>query len=154
MKTTFAAVAVALFGTTASLGAQTAADSAAIRATALDYIEGWYAGNAERMTQALHPELAKRIMMPSQANGGRREFQHMGAATLIEFTRQGGGSRTPAVARRTEVRILDIFRGAASVRVDASDWVDYLQVGRDGDGRWVIVNVLWELRSGGGKPTP
>ena len=34
---------------------------AAIRATALDYIEGWYAGDAARMERALHPELAKRI---------------------------------------------------------------------------------------------
>ena len=41
---------------------QGAADSAAIRATALDYIEGWYEGNAERMERALHPELAKRIV--------------------------------------------------------------------------------------------
>ena len=36
------------------------ADAAAIRQTALDYIEGWYEGNAERMERALHPELAKR----------------------------------------------------------------------------------------------
>lgn len=35
---------------------------AAIRQTALDYIEGWYEGNAERMERALHPELAKRIV--------------------------------------------------------------------------------------------
>src|SRR5687767_13133238 len=40
--------------------AQTAADSTAIRATALDYVEGWYEGNPERMTRALHPELVKR----------------------------------------------------------------------------------------------
>jgi hypothetical protein len=31
--------------------AQTAADSAAIRATALDYIEGHYEGNAERLVE-------------------------------------------------------------------------------------------------------
>src|SRR5688572_31146080 len=42
--------------------AQTAADSAGIRQAALDYIEGWYEGNAERMERALHPELAKRIV--------------------------------------------------------------------------------------------
>jgi hypothetical protein len=37
-------------------GAQTAADSAAIRATALDYVEGWYAGDAARMEKSLHPD--------------------------------------------------------------------------------------------------
>jgi hypothetical protein len=34
--------------------AQSAPDSTAIRATALDYAEGWYEGNAERMARALH----------------------------------------------------------------------------------------------------
>ena len=37
------------------------ADAAAIRQTALDYIEGWYEGNPERMERALHPELAKEL---------------------------------------------------------------------------------------------
>ena len=42
----------------------TAADSAAIRAAALDYIDGWYAADGPRMTRALHPELAKRYGDP------------------------------------------------------------------------------------------
>ncbi|HEX5963923.1 MAG TPA: nuclear transport factor 2 family protein, partial [Gemmatimonadales bacterium] len=47
--------------------AQTAADSSAIRATALDYVEGWYDGNAERMSRAVHPELVKRIVVSDTA---------------------------------------------------------------------------------------
>jgi hypothetical protein len=42
------------------------------------------------------------------------------------------------------VRILDIYGNAASVRVQAATWVDYLHVAKS-NGRWVIVNVLWEL---------
>ena len=42
---------------------QPSADADAIKQTALDYIEGWYEGNAERMERALHPELAKRIVL-------------------------------------------------------------------------------------------
>jgi hypothetical protein len=38
-------------------------DEAAIKATALNYIEGWYDGDAARMESALHPELAKRIIL-------------------------------------------------------------------------------------------
>ena len=47
---------------TAPARAQTAADSAAIRATALDYIQGWYTNNPARMKRALHPHLAKRLV--------------------------------------------------------------------------------------------
>jgi hypothetical protein len=34
--------------------------TAAIRQAAVDYIEGWYTGDADRMERALHPDLAKR----------------------------------------------------------------------------------------------
>ena len=124
-------------------GAQSSADSAAVRATALDYIEGWYEGNAERMERALHPDLAKRIINTDQR--GRNVLGHQSAMTLVQNTRRGGGKDTPAAERRTEVRILDIFVSTASVRVDADRWIDYLQIAR-WNGRWVIVNVLWENR--------
>ena len=48
--------------------AQSAADSSAIKQAALDYIEGWYEGNAERMERALHPEFAKRIVNTDPRN--------------------------------------------------------------------------------------
>jgi hypothetical protein len=37
-------------------------DEIAIKQPALDYIEGWYEGDAARMERALHPELAKRMV--------------------------------------------------------------------------------------------
>jgi hypothetical protein len=122
----------------------TAADSAAIRETALDYIEGWYEGNATRMERALHPELAKRIVR-TDPKSGRSGLGMQSALTLINATKAGGGTKTPEARRLKDVRILDVFENAASVRVDASDWIDYLQVAK-WNGRWVIVNVLWELK--------
>jgi hypothetical protein len=65
--------------------------------------------------------------------------------TLVQGTRNGFGKDTPQADRRDDVRILDIYRNAASARIDASYWVDYLQLAK-WRGRWVIVNVLWELK--------
>ncbi|HKN65770.1 MAG TPA: nuclear transport factor 2 family protein, partial [Gemmatimonadaceae bacterium] len=59
----------------------TAADSNGIREAAMDYIQGWYEGNADRMQRALHPELAKRIIR-SDPKTGRSMIQTMGALTL------------------------------------------------------------------------
>jgi len=123
--------------------AQTAEDSAGIRATALDYIQGWYAGDAERMTRALHPALVKRIMNTDAS--GLPWIGEMGASALIRATRAGGGSRTPADRQRTDVTVLSIFRNAAVAQVDADAWVDYLQLVK-WQGHWVILNVLWEMR--------
>lgn len=122
----------------------TAADSSAIRQTALDYIEGWYTGDAERMERALHPELAKRIVRTNPTNGKSR-LDQMGAMTLVQSTRAGYGTKTPKDEQQKDVKILDVYENAASVKVVAAAWVDYLHLARF-DGRWVIVNVLWELK--------
>jgi hypothetical protein len=126
-----------------TVDAQTSADSASIRQAALDYIEGWYEANAERMERALHPDLAKRIVNVDQR--GRSVLGHQSAMTLVQSTRRGGGKDTPPTERRTDVRILDTFGNTASVRVDADRWIDYLHVAK-WNGRWVIINVLWENR--------
>ena len=123
--------------------AQSAADSAEIRATALDYVEGWYAGDAERMQSSLHPELAKRIVQ-TNAEGVSR-LGHMGAERLVNGTRDGGGKDTPAEKQVKGVAILDIFNGTASVRADMTDWIDYMHMAK-WNGKWVIVNVLWQTR--------
>ena len=134
------AVAAALFAPPAL--AQTPADSAAIRQAALDYIDGYWEGNAERMERALHPDLAKRIVRTGP--NGRSGIQQMSAMSLVQVTRNGGGRNSPPASRRSDVRILDIFYNAASVRIDAAQWVDYLHLAK-WNGQWKIVNVLWEM---------
>ena len=133
---------VAVTAFTSDATAQNAADSAAIRHTALDYIEGWYAGDGARMERSLHPELAKRNVSTDRASG-RSRLTPMGALTLINSTKAGGGTETPQAERRTAVYILDIYEKAASVKVDAGGWVDYMHMAK-WYGQWRIINVLWE----------
>ena len=123
--------------------AQSPADATAIKQTALDYIEGWYEGNTERMERALHPELAKRIVRTNQEGNSR--LDQMSAMSLVLGTRRGGGKQTPKEKQQKDVTILDVFENAASVKVVASDWIDYLHMAKF-NGKWVIVNVLWELK--------
>ncbi len=119
-------------------------DKSAIKQTALDYIEGWYEGNSERMERALHPDLAKRIMRVSPDNKFNR-LDQMSAMSLVQGTRRGGGKQTPKEKQQKDVTILDVFENAASVKIVASDWIDYLHVAKF-NGRWIIINVLWELK--------
>jgi hypothetical protein len=128
----------------AAVQAQTDADHAAIRATALDYIEGWYTGDAARMERAVHPDLAKRIVRRDAVSGGS-SLDQQNATTLVRNTRAGGGLKTPQARRLKDVVILDVYENAASVKIVASDWIDYLHLVR-WNGAWKIVNVLWELK--------
>jgi hypothetical protein len=121
-------------------------DAEQIRQTALDYIEGWYEADAARMERALHPELAKRIVNTDER--GRSIFNHMGAMRLVQLTRVSNGKNIPKERQQKDVTVLDIFGNAASAKVVAADWIDYMHLAR-WNGRWVIINVLWE-----NKPKP
>jgi hypothetical protein len=93
------------------------------------------------MERALHPGLAKRIQAPD--GSGELVVTDMSARELIDRTAAGTGMADPT--RRHDVRVLDVFGRAASVRVDATDWVDYLHLIQTATG-WKIINVLWEWR--------
>lgn len=69
----------------------------------------------------------------------------LGTEQLLAGTRAGYGARAPDDERQRDVTILDIFENAASVKGVAGDWIDCLHVTKFND-RWVIVNVLWQLK--------
>ena len=143
MKTTILFLAIILASFAGTQAQTSDADREAIKATALDYIEGWYEGNAERMERALHPDLAKRIVRTNDR--GQSMLGQMSAMSLVQGVRNGGGKNTPKEKQQKDVTILDVFGNAASVKIVASDWIDYLHIAKS-NGRWVIVNVLWELK--------
>ena len=120
-----------------------AADQAAIKQAALDYIEGWYEGNAERMERAIHPELVKRLTRTNEK--GQSGLRQTSAVTLLQDTHADYGKNTPKEKQQKDIIIFDVFENAASVKIVASDWIDYLHIAKF-NGRWVIINVLWELK--------
>ena len=143
MKSIILLIAVILASFAGAHAQASDADREAIKATALDYIEGWYEGNPERMERALHPDLAKRIVRTNDR--GQSMLGQMSAMSLVQGVKNGGGKNTPKEKQQKDVTILDVFGNAASVKVIASDWIDYLHIAKS-NGRWVIVNVLWEMK--------
>ena len=123
--------------------AQTDAERDAIKRTALNYAEGWYEGNGEKMESALSPDLAKRIARTNDKNQTR--LDHMTAMSLVQGTRGGFGKQTPAAEQQKDVTILDVFGGAATVKLEMRDWIDYMHIAKV-NGKWAIVNVLWEMK--------
>ena len=142
MKYASAMVCIVVFGVSVSF-AQTDGDREAIKRTALNYAEGWYEGNAEKMESALSPDLAKRIVRTNpQGQSGLGQMTAMG---LVQGTRGGSGKQTPKEEQQKDVTILDAMSSSATVKVEMRDWVDYMHIGKM-SGKWVIINVLWEMK--------
>ena len=141
---TFTAFLLVIFAAVISVSAQTTdADKEAIKRTALNYAEGWYEGNAEKMESALHPDLAKRIVRTNPQ--GQSGLGQMSALSLIQGTRGGSGKQTPKEEQLKDLTILDVMGGAATVKLEMRDWVDFMHIGKF-NGKWVIINVLWEMK--------
>jgi len=118
-------------------------DRLAITQTALDYIEGWYSNDAVRMQRSLHPELAKRAVNINAM--GASTLNSMSAMTLVQQVQSGLGRGIPKEKRQKDATILDVYQNSASVKLVAFDWIDYLHLAKF-NGRWVIVNVLREMK--------
>jgi Putative lumazine-binding len=111
------------------------ADRDAIVATALDYFEGWFDGDVERMERALHPELAKRGPELGTATKGQ----------MVAWTAEGEGTaEDPGPGRRIDVSVVDVHGNIASAVVHSDVYREYLHLVRT-DGGWKIVNALWHF---------
>ena len=120
-------------------------DVEAIRQPALDYVQGWYEGDVERVRRSVHPELAKRRIL-RDPHTGEEQVRHVSQQLLIDLTQQGGGSEVPVDKRYYDVSILDVSGEIASVRAESYEYVDYLHLALS-RGKWVIVNVLYVLKA-------
>jgi len=121
-------------------------EKAAIKNATLDYLEGWYDGDAVRIERALHPEFFTKRGILIHPNTGEIATPHLNAETMIGYVKQGGGKGFPREKLKNEVIILDIYKNTASVKAISAQFVDYLHLAKFG-GKWMIVNVLWELKT-------
>jgi hypothetical protein len=114
---------------------------AEIEGVARDYIEGWYAGNVERMDRALHADLVKRIPVGEDPPGGT-QLRMVTKARMLELTADGGGADPNA---DVEILIDDVSTDIATARVVSPDYLDYLHLAKTPDG-WKIANVIFRMR--------
>ena len=111
------------------------AETGAITQTVLDYFEGWFEGDAERMERALHPDLVKR--QAGEALGTTTK------ARMVELTEQGAGAGDAADGR-IEVEVHDVYADTAAATVHIATYHEHLHLVRTADG-WKIANALWRF---------
>ena len=114
-----------------------------ITAIALDYIEGWFDGDAERMRRALHPDLAKRSL--ELGDGRPSDIRTLTAEQMIGWTGEGMGRAEDPADRRIEITVNRVDDRIATATSLCAIYVDYLQLAKTSEG-WKIVNVLWASR--------
>lgn len=118
-------------------------DHEQVHATALDYFEGWYDADAERIARSLHSELVKRW-------AGDTDGVHLGRtldkATMVAQTAEGGGRDTRS-DDPIDVDVIEVYGDIATVIVRSHEYREYLHLVRTPEG-WQIVNAFFRMTEG------
>jgi hypothetical protein len=129
---------------------QTKEDTLAIKKATRDYIEGWATGNVGRIQESVSPELSKRRVASA---GDLVYVQDMSQSLLcVAALSNAKGIRmpdlTPGKELTPEIKILDIDGTNASVKTWNAKYgfFDYIHLSKAG-GKWMIINVLWDINS-------
>ena len=112
----------------------------------MNYIEGYYQADADRMAEALHPELAKRAIFADKE--GNNFVSGMTKSLLIHATRHNDNKRAinPDAEFEAYIEIFDILNDNASAKSTSNKFTffDYFHLAK-WNGEWKIVNVLWNM---------
>lgn len=119
-------------------------DEVAIRMTAMDYAEGWFEGDVERMARCLHPNLVKRALVPDSQTG-HLTLNDLAKDDMVQFTKDGGGTDLARDKLYYRIDVLEVFQEVAMVRCETPPYVDYLQLVNQ-NGNWLILNILYTTK--------
>lgn len=128
-----------------NLFAQSDNTSELLTQRALDYVEGYYSSDINRMDRSIHPDLAKRAIS-KHPRTGNHFIRHISKSTLLEIANGIRGTESSEETQKKldniDVSILAVDRDIASVKVVSADFIDYLHLGK-WNGKWMIINIFW-----------
>jgi hypothetical protein len=135
------ALAAVGLAATQPTGTPTAADRDAVRLAALDYVEGIYDVQPDRIRRSVRPTLVKRGFYKKSPEAPYAEMP----MTFDQLVKLAGdwnkdGKRDVSIKN---VTVLDVLDQTAAAKVTASWGVDYLLLAKY-DGRWQIDQILWQ----------
>ena len=137
-------IALAIFATPPANAQQPVdADREAVRQAVLDYVEGIYNVEPARIERSVHPNLAKLGFYRPPAETAYRPGSKMAFQQLVEIARTYNKEGKLRKDAPKEIAIFDVLEQTATVKLTAEWGIDYMHLAKF-DGKWMIVNVLWQ----------
>ena len=119
------------------------ADREAVRQAVLDYVEGIYNVQPERIERSVSPNLAKMGFYRPPTETAYRPGRSMAFQQLVEIARTYNKEGKQRKDAPKEIQIFDVLDQTATVKLTAEWGIDYMHLAKM-DGKWLIVNVLWQ----------
>jgi hypothetical protein len=119
------------------------ADREAVRQAVLDYVEGIYNVQPERIERSVSPNLAKLGFYRPPTETAYRPGRSMAFQQLVEIARTYNKEGKLRKDAPKDIQIYDVLDQTASAKLTAEWGIDYMHLAKM-DGKWMIINVLWQ----------
>jgi hypothetical protein len=119
-------------------------DKEAVKKASMQYIEGFYEGDMEKLMSCLIPELQKSGFWRKKdesvyESAGQMTFQQaLDFAKNVKEKKQFPGADAPK-----KVEVIEVLDKIAITKVTAWWGIDYMLLAKN-DGKWMIRQILWE----------
>ncbi len=109
-----------------------------------DYVMGLYQVDTTRIYRSVHPDLKKRgFWLPPDSKEFKGPYE-MSFQQLVDLAASWNAKGDQANEDSPMViKVLDVLDKTASARVNAAWGVDFFHLAKF-DGKWLIMNVLWQ----------
>ena len=119
------------------------ADREAVRQAVLDYVEGIYNVEPARIERSVSPNLAKMGFYRPHTDTAYRPGRPMTFQQLVEIAKNFNKDGQLRKDAPKDIVIYDVLDQTATVKLTADWGTDYMHLAKV-DGKWMIVNVLWQ----------
>ena len=119
------------------------ADREAVRQAVLDYVEGIYNVEPQRIERSVSPNLAKLGFYRPVAETAYRPARAMAYQQLVEIAKTYNKEGKLRKDAPKIIEIYDVLDQTATVKLTAEWGTDFMHLAKI-DGKWMIVNVLWQ----------
>jgi hypothetical protein len=118
-------------------------DHQAVYAAVEDYVDGLYLVQPERIKKSVHPELMKKGFWKAK---DKTAYAYEGIMTFDQLVELAGKWNAKGWLPKDAVKKIDIYDvqdQTATAKLTAHWGTDYFQLAKF-DGKWMIVNILWQ----------
>lgn len=139
-------VLIGIFCVTCFATVQAQSDEEQVRAAILDYVEGIYEVQPDRIKRSVHPQLMKKGFGRPKDQTTYKDETVMTFNQLVELAgRWNAKGWLPKDAPKV-IEIYDVQDKTAAAKLTAYWGTDYFHLAKYDD-KWMITNVLWQSPS-------
>jgi hypothetical protein len=142
-RSLFLTVALLFVASASPTKAQNQTDRDGVHQAVLDYVEGVYNVDPSRIERSVHPKLAKTGFYRGPKDETYRPASNMTFEQLKDVARNWNKDGKLRKDAPKEITVLEVLDQTATAKLVAEWGIDYFHLAKF-DGKWMIINVLWQ----------